>query len=212
MIGRAPQEDRETRDRLLRAAERLFSERGFKAVTVREICLAANANVAAVNYHFGDKFGLYREVLQVAIRAMRGLTDAAREAGEGKPPEEQLRIYISLFLKLIVSSGNETAHRLLHREMNDPTEALDDIIEQGIRPRFDYLSGVIAAMTGRRRTDPRVARCLVSMMSQFMIYAQPNAAAQRLGFGRPTGTQIDDVARHIAEFSIAGIQAAARAR
>ena len=46
--------DRETRERLLKAAEALFAERGFKRVTVREICLAARANVAAVNYHFGD--------------------------------------------------------------------------------------------------------------------------------------------------------------
>ena len=50
--------DRETRDRLLKASTRLFADRGFKHVTVREICRAARANVAAVNYHFGDKLGL----------------------------------------------------------------------------------------------------------------------------------------------------------
>jgi len=59
--------DLETRDRVLKAAERLFAERGFKKVTVRDICRAARANVAAVNYHFGDKQGLYREVLQIAF-------------------------------------------------------------------------------------------------------------------------------------------------
>ena len=51
--------DQETRQRLLEAAARLFAARGFTHVTVREICNAANANVAAVNYHFGDKLGLY---------------------------------------------------------------------------------------------------------------------------------------------------------
>ena len=49
--------DRETRDRLLAAAERLFADRGFKKVTVRDICTVAKANVAAINYHFGDKLG-----------------------------------------------------------------------------------------------------------------------------------------------------------
>ena len=53
--------DPRTRARLLKAAEQLFAERGFRKVTVREICHAAKANVAAVNYHFGDKLGLYRE-------------------------------------------------------------------------------------------------------------------------------------------------------
>ena len=60
--------DAETRERLIEAGERLFAQQGFKRVTVREICRAARANVAAVNYHFGDKLGLYREVLQGAIK------------------------------------------------------------------------------------------------------------------------------------------------
>ena len=58
--------DLETRDRLLKSAAQLFADRGFKKVTVRDICRAAKANVASVNYHFGDKTGLYREVLQQA--------------------------------------------------------------------------------------------------------------------------------------------------
>ena len=72
--------DRETRDRLLKASEQLFAARGFRDVTVRDICRAARANVAAVNYHFGDKLGLYREVLQVAIDAMRETNEAGRRA------------------------------------------------------------------------------------------------------------------------------------
>ena len=84
--------DAETRARLLEAAASASSaSAGFKQVTVREICRAARANVAAVNYHFGDKLGLYREVLQAAIDAMRETNEAAREAGQGQPPEEQLR-------------------------------------------------------------------------------------------------------------------------
>ena len=79
------QRDRETRERVLKAAAQLFADRGFKKVTVRDICRAARANVAAVNYHFGDKGGLYREVLQLAIETMRATNDAARAAGRGSP-------------------------------------------------------------------------------------------------------------------------------
>ncbi len=82
-----PRDDRETRERLLKAAAQLFADRGFKKVTVRDICRSARANVGAVNYHFGDKTGLYREVLQLAIETMRSTNDAARQAGEGLPAD-----------------------------------------------------------------------------------------------------------------------------
>jgi AcrR family transcriptional regulator len=205
--------DRETRDRLLHAAERLFAERGFKAVTVREICRAARANVAAVNYHFGDKLGLYREVMQLAIDAMRDATEAARAAGEGKPPDEQLRLYVAIFLRRLLAPDNESIHMLITREMSDPTPAMDALVEQGVRPRFEYLSGVISAILRCDRSDPRVVRSVVSVQSQSVIYARPNRIAERMGLTlRPTRAEIDELAEHIAEFSIAGVRALGRAR
>ena len=200
--------DRETRDRLLQSAVRLFSERGFRGVTVREICLAARANVAAVNYHFGDKIGLYREVVQQAIDAMQAMTEAARSAGEGKPPDEQLRLYVALFLRRLLEPGNDSIHQLVNREMSEPTPALDALIEQGVRPRFEYLSGVVAAILQCDRSDPRVVRSVVSVQSQSVIYARPNRIAERMGFKlRPSVGEIDDLAEHIADFSIAGVRA-----
>src|SRR2546422_11553250 len=98
--------DRETRERLLKAAARLFADRGSRKVTVREICRAAHANVAAVNYHFGDKLGLYREVLQLAIDAMRATNDAAREAGAGRRAEDRLRRYIVIFVHRRLASAD----------------------------------------------------------------------------------------------------------
>jgi TetR/AcrR family transcriptional regulator, regulator of cefoperazone and chloramphenicol sensitivity len=200
--------DRETRDRLLKAAERLFAQRGFKDVTVREICHEAHANVAAVNYHFGDKLGLYRETMQIAIDAMRDATEAARRAGEGMKPDEQLRAYVGLFLRRLLAPGHESVYQLVNREISDPTPALDDLIEKGMRPRLEYLSGVVAGIIGCELTDKRVMRCVLSVQSQSIIYARPNAVAERLGFKfRPTPAQIDEAARHIADFSIAGIRA-----
>ena len=116
-------EDRETRERVLKAAKRLFSERGFKRVTVREICKAARANVASVNYHFGDKLGLYREVIQSATDVMRVTTEAAQAAGRGQPPEEQLRRFIGIFLHRLLSPKHDVEHQLFHREMHDPTSS-----------------------------------------------------------------------------------------
>src|SRR5437588_2002648 len=72
----------ETRDSLLEAAIAVFSAKGFEGGSVREITQAAKANQAAINYHFGGKEGLYREVLKASVRAFAELSplDAAKLA------------------------------------------------------------------------------------------------------------------------------------
>ena len=98
MSLRAVKPQHETRTRILDAAEELFMQHGFEATSMRLLTSRAAVNLAAVNYHFGDKGGLYREVLQLAIETMRATTDAARAAGRGLPAEERLRAYIRVSL------------------------------------------------------------------------------------------------------------------
>ena len=200
--------DRETRERLLRSAAQLFSERGFKKVTVRDICRAARANVAAVNYHFGDKSGLYREVLQRAIEIVRATSDAAREAGQGQPAEERLRRYIHVSMCRVVAEGQSNwISRLMHREIADPTPAFDALVDQGIRHRFDDLSAIVADLLGCPVTDERVARCVMSIHSQWVLFV-PNPMASRLRSKLQLRNESPDrVAEHITDFSLAGIRA-----
>jgi AcrR family transcriptional regulator len=201
-------DDRETRSRLLKSAERLFAERGFKKVTVREICRTARANVAAINYHFGDKLGLYREVLQSAVERIRATNDAARTAGEGQSAEERLRRSIIIFVCRILDPAGETVHRLVSREINDPTPALDALVEQGVRPRIEYLSSLIAQIIGCAPNDPRVLRSVASIQAQSIAY-RPNPIAGRLGLALQPKTmaQVQEIAEHIADFSLAGVRA-----
>lgn len=76
-----------TRDGLIKAAIAVFSAKGFDGGSVREITQAANANQAAINYHFGGKEGLYREVLKVSVQAFAELSplDADRLAAMDGP-------------------------------------------------------------------------------------------------------------------------------
>ncbi len=204
--------DRETRERLLRTAARLFADRGFKKVTVRDISRAARANVAAVNYHFGDKLGLYREVLQLAAEALRSTTEAARQGAAGRPADERLRRFVQVHLRRMLGVGRDDwIHRLINREIADPTPALDMLVDHGLRPRWEYLSRIVADMLDCPEDDPRVMRCVISVQTQAVAYL-PNAIGARIGLKAKLTTQeIDVVARHITEFSIGGIRAVGRA-
>lgn len=54
----------DTRERILDAAERLFMESGYEGTSMRMITGEAEVNLAAVNYHFGSKEALLREVFR----------------------------------------------------------------------------------------------------------------------------------------------------
>jgi len=203
--------DHETRQRLLDVAARLFSTYGFKRVTVREICREAGANVAAVNYHFGDKLGLYTEVVKTAIDAIRGTSELSMQAGEGGTAEERLRAFVRVFLGRLVGSGRDSwIHKLMSREMADPTPALDLVVEQAIRPRLMYVGGLVAELMGCAPGDRRVAMVVASIQGQCLLYS-PNVVAAKLGWTTPeTSAELDAIAGHIFDFSLAGLRAVAR--
>ena len=198
--------DQETRDRLLAVAEQLFAERGFKRVTIRDICRDAHANVAAVNYHFGDKLGLYREVLRTAVNAMRGTLEAAQAAGRDGGAEDRIRAYVTVFLERVAASGESWIHRLFSRELVDPTPALDMIVQQAIRPRMIYLRTVVGELLGCPPDDERVARCAHSIHA-LCVSVIPNPVTTRLypdfKLTPPVAAALAD---HITAFSLAGVQ------
>jgi AcrR family transcriptional regulator len=203
------EQDLETKARLLNAATRLFAARGFKEVTVREICALARANVAAVNYHFGDKVGLYREVLQKAISTMQGTTDAARRAGEGTSPEDKLRAYVRVFVQRVsVARQDAWIHQLMAHEMADPTPALDLVFDEVIRPRLAYVGQIVGDMLKRPVDDDTVVRCVLSIQAQCHL-AMKNPIAARLLPGVFNQDGVEELASHIAEFSLAGIRSVA---
>src|SRR5215212_6345145 len=92
-----------THQRLLDAAGEVFAEQGFRAATVREICRRAEANVAAVNYHFGDKEKLYAEVLNYAHRAAMVHVPSAPAADA--TPEQRLRGFVHAMVRGFLSEG-----------------------------------------------------------------------------------------------------------
>jgi TetR/AcrR family transcriptional regulator, regulator of cefoperazone and chloramphenicol sensitivity len=204
---RGATQDDETRQRLLDAGRELFSEDGFHRVTVRDICHLARANVAAVNYHFGDKLGLYMEILRAGVALMAETNEMARVAGEGKPPEEQLRAYINVFVERVAGKDRQSwLQMIMMHEMANPTPALDIVFEQVIQPRFVHVGGIVAALLGCPYDDPRVLRCVLSVFGQCQVYLWSHLRGRILKDRPFTPEHIDELSNHVFEFSLAGIR------
>ena len=202
----------DTRQRLVDAAAALFADRGFESVTVREICKASNANVAAVNYHFGDKAGLYRAVVMFAIKVMQETNEQSQRAGEGQSPEAQMRGFVRVFVERLTGDNpNAWIHRLMAREMQHPTEALDLVMTQVVQPRVDYLCGVAGAIMVLPPADPRVKRCVASLQTQCLIAARNMPAPLEKAWGASM-RELDVAVQHITDFSIGGMKAIAASK
>src|SRR5262249_42364372 len=183
-------------------------------VTVREICRRARANVAAVNYHFHDKAGLYREVVEMAIAVMEQTNAAAQEAAEAASPADRLRAPGRGDVGAPANpSGPSWMHRVLMREQADPTFALDLFVNRAIRPRIEYLKQLVRDQVGPAPSDEAVTLCVFSLQAQSLTLALPNPIGDRLR-GRQTWTPgaIDALADHITDFTLGGITAIAGRR
>lgn len=199
----------ETRQRLLEAAIRLFAADGYARVTVRDLAREARTNLAAVNYHFGDKFGLYMEVARAAVGIMWSVEDlTGPEASDS--PEHKLRHYIRTHVSKLTEfpGGASWVHRLMQHEMAEPTPAAQFIVEHAIRPRMRHLAGVVAEITGWPAGDERVLWGTMMVHTQCLAFLPSSFRTMALSdWMQPPATSIDVMVDHIVAFSMAGLNA-----
>lgn len=198
----------DTRQRLLQAAGTVFARVGFRKATVREIVTRAEANVAAVNYHFRDKESLYAAVLEHSFRAAVEEYPPDGGLGLGASAEDRLRAFIRSFLLRLLTQGPHAQHaQLMAREMVEPTAALDRIVRQVIRPLFLQLCSLVRELAGSRIGSERVRRCARSIVGQCLFYKHAEPVLQRLEGRRAWSPRdIEELTGHLAAFSLAGIR------
>jgi AcrR family transcriptional regulator len=197
-----------TRERIVEAAGEVFAESGYRHTTVRAICKRAGANVAAVNYYFGDKSALYLAVLKYWRR--KAFEEYPLDIGNtaGRPPEELLGAFVKTLIFRVLDKGRGSRFaRLMAQELMQPTVALDVIIEETIRPHFGFLSGVVRRLLGEGHTEVTVQLCCVSIVGQIFYFYLSRPVLKRLlnreGFEKK---EILAIAEHITAFSLSGIR------
>ena len=173
-------EPADTRQRLLEAAGEIFAEVGFRQARVRDICQQAEANVAAVNYHFRDKKGLYQEVVAYTHGCAMATHPPPSDLNK-LTPEQQLTDFVQAFLGRLFASGRPAWHgRLMAREMVEPTTALDRLVRDSIKAQSDMLMDIVRAIGGISLPEASVRRAAMSIVGQCLFYEHARPVIGRL--------------------------------
>src|SRR5262245_53180366 len=167
-----------TQQRLLEAAEQVFAEKGFKAASIREICKQAGANIAAVNYYFGDKERLYIEAVKFAHRGcIQG--EPFPDWPADMPAVDKLRDFIRVMVSRMVTTQAPASVQVMLRELAKPTKACEEIVRDYIRP----IAGKLVAILGELlpKTPPRQQTLIAfSIVGQCHFYRNQRAIAALL--------------------------------
>jgi AcrR family transcriptional regulator len=160
--------ERAPRERLLLQGARLFAERGFDAVSTREICAAAQLNPGAIHYHFGDKDGLYLEVLRQPVQQL-----ALQLSGFDDPKlslRAALRRYLAPFMQLGDDVQERMALRLYLRELLDPSEMFNDAVRQHFGPQHHGFAAVLARHAGADQPDAAIHQLCYGLVAMAQDY------------------------------------------
>jgi AcrR family transcriptional regulator len=197
-----------TRQKLLSAACEIFAEKGFRDATVAEICEIADANIASINYHFGDKESLYDAVWHHAFE----LASAGYPIDGSLPDSPTLEDYIYSYANAIahrIFSETETGlfAKLLHQEMSNPTLALDHIATEVLKPQSEFLGKAVHSALGQKLSEEQIRLCMHSIIGQCAFFNFSRPLRERV-MGKKTISEkeIEIIARHIAKFSLGGLK------
>jgi AcrR family transcriptional regulator len=198
----------DTRNRILTTAESLFAQHGYAGVSLRQITGAAKVNVAAVNYHFYDKEGLYRELLRLRLRqinhARLALLEAAQvRAGDAPVPLPEIFDALARPLFFPAAETGPLAPRLLGRLLSERQPFADDLVREEFQPAMTRFGQAI------RRHQPGLPPADFIWRLSFVIGALHHALTTLPDMALHTGglCQAGDCAAALKNFSDFSVKA-----
>jgi TetR/AcrR family transcriptional regulator len=162
----------DTVQRILRAAEENFAERGLAGARIGAIARTARVNKALLYYYFSSKEELHRFTLTTLFRQLREQTSAALDR-PGSPRQQLLR-YINSYFGFMVAHPNYP--RLFERELMSQEPRLVELVQENLKPLYRRLTAVIRAGIARgefRRVDPQHTVFSLVAMTVFYFAAAP---------------------------------------
>jgi AcrR family transcriptional regulator len=139
---RPPRDADATRNRLLDAAEALFADRGYHAVSMRDIARRARVNLAAAGYHYGSKENLFVEALSRRIRPLNERRLATLSALEARKKPPTLDEIFDAFARVMIEEAvcNPETGRRLNRLLSRAFAESDEIAQHVFRQELLHVA------------------------------------------------------------------------
>ena len=204
--------NKSVQNRLLDAAEKLFSEHGFEGTSVRDIAATAGCNIAAVNYYFGGKEKLYTEVWRRQLMQIRDARIQAIEQvmseKEGNPSlEDLLRSFANAFIGPFVDeSRSRRFMNLMAREMIDQHVNVNLFVEEVVRPTMGTLGGALLKSCPGLE-ESRIPLLIVFLAAQLVHVIHIKAMFDQAKIAEMPTFDLTEAIDNFVKFSAAGIRA-----
>jgi len=203
-------DNNDTKNRILEEAEILFAEKGFNAVSIREVTAAARCNTGAVNYHFQSKKKLYMEVFRSRwipreLKMYEHLKETLARI-ESPSPATVIKAVAEAYLEGPLSEEELRRHRqLIIREINNPTEAFEMVADQTLRPLFAYLQGRLHPYLPGHLDDESLTLDIMSIFGVLLYFTYSRPMISRV-----TGRKYDPefkarLVNQVVRFSLEGL-------
>lgn len=200
-----------TRERIIDCAGDMFGQKGFRETTIRAIAEAAGVNVAAINYHFRDKEGLYAEVIEdIFSRGFQRFPSLIPETEPPLSPEEKLKVFIKGTVYRLLSpegwGGQRGKGRLIAREMLEFTQPFAQVVQRYIKPHKDELVIILRDIVGETVGRDDILFSVVSILGQCIYYVYATSLIELVAPEyAPLENNIDRIVEHVFRFSMGGL-------
>lgn len=166
-IERTPREDgNETKIAIIETAGQLIAKQGYDKTSSKEICQTLKIGLAAVNYHFGSRENLYREILKKVYKYFLSLDELKELEEKNLSPQEKIEKFFDLLIKAVQEKNNWEI-RVWLRELISPSNFAKKMVLEEVLPKLKFLVKIFCDYTNLSADDPKLHACIVSSFSPF---------------------------------------------
>lgn len=200
------EEKENIKNKILEAASLIFSEKGFQNTTVRDICQKADTYQLSINYHFGNKENLFKEVLLKTYQDTHEID--LIEKTRGLSPEKQLEEVIRLRVNSVFSKGSEGLYfKIVAKEISNNYDKVVEIMNDPLLEYLKFIRSIFNKLSDGKLDDFGLNYCVYLLMSHISALALHEKARLVLfETSAPSQKQLEVFIQYIKKFICAGVE------